>query len=422
MKIHYQDEEWNYKLVIYPMIAFVVIFFIWATFTSIDEVVKGEGKVVPSGQTKVLQHFEGGIISEIFVREGDSVKKGDILYRIKNEYFMADIKSQKVEIMALKAKAMRLEALIENKNLIYPEEFSHEIIDILHNEMQIFEEENANKFRVLGIAQDQLEQKKLKLDELTTKAENLEIELQLANENMEIQDALLKKNVISRKNYLVELSKKLKLVTEIQEIRSNIPIVKNEIEEASKKVKNVNSEIMSKNLKQLSEVKLNLKQIEEKYKASQDREQRKFIISPVNGVVNKLYFNTIDGIIKPGDTIAEITPIEDKLIIEAKIKTSDRAQIWSGQKVSIEITAYDFSKYGLLEGEIISISPDSSEDKLGNLHYIIRVKADELGFDENTPILPGMVANINILTGKKSILRYLIKPLKDIAKKSLTEN
>lgn len=422
MKIHYQDEEWNYKLVIYPMIAFVIVFFIWATFTQIDEVVKGEGKVVPSGQTKVLQHFEGGIISEILVREGDSVKKGDILYLIKNEYFMADINSQEVEIMALKARAMRLEALIESKHLVYPEEFSNKITDILSNEMQIFEEENANKHRVLGIAEDQLEQKKLKLEELVTKAGNLEIELQLANENMQIQDALLQKNVISRKNYLVELSRKLKLVTEIQEIRSTIPIVENEIQEASKKVKNVNSEIMSKNLKQLSEVKLSLKQIEEKYKASQDREQRKYIISPVNGVVNKLYFNTIDGIIKPGDNIAEITPVEDKLIIEAKIKTSDRAQIWSGQKVSIEITAYDFSKYGLLEGEIVSIAPDSTEDKLGNVHYLIRVKAEELGFDESTPILPGMVANINILTGKKSVLRYLIKPLKDIAQHSLTES
>jgi HlyD family secretion protein/adhesin transport system membrane fusion protein len=239
---------------------------------------------------------------------------------------------------------------------------------------------------------------------------------------MRIQDALLKKNVISRKNYLSELSKKQKYVTEIQELRSNIPIVEQEIEESEKKLKNVNSEILSKNLKQLSEVKLDIKQIEEKYKASLDREQRKFIISPVNGVVNKLYFNTLEGIIKPGDNIAEITPIEDALIIEAKIKTSDRAQIWSGQKVSIEITAYDFSKYGLLEGEIISISPDSTEDKLGNLHYILRVKAKKLGFDINTPILPGMVANINILTGKKSILRYLLKPLKDIAQKSLSEN
>ena len=422
MKLYYQDEDWNYRIVVYPMIAFVIIFFIWATFTKIDEVVKGEGKVIPSSQTKILQHFEGGIISEILVKEGDTVKKGDILYRIKNKYFMADIRSQELEILGLKAKAMRLEALIEDKELIYPDEFIVNMEDIMENEIQIYNEEMANKQRLIGIAKNQLEQKKLKLEELKTKSYNIEIELDLANENMRIQDALLKKNVISRKNYLSELSKKQKYVTEIQELRSNIPIVEQEIEESEKKLKNVNSEILSKNLKQLSEVKLDIKQIEEKYKASLDREQRKFIISPVNGVVNKLYFNTLEGIIKPGDNIAEITPIEDALIIEAKIKTSDRAQIWSGQKVSIEITAYDFSKYGLLEGEIISISPDSTEDKLGNLHYILRVKAKKLGFDINTPILPGMVANINILTGKKSILRYLLKPLKDIAQKSLSEN
>lgn len=421
MKLHYQDEDWNYGLIIYPLISLVIVFFTWASLTKIDEVVKGEGKVVPSGQTKILQHFEGGIIKEILIREGDNVKKGDILYRLSNEYFMADLKSQELQIMVLKAKAMRLEALIENKKLVYPKIFTDSIGSILNSELQIFEEENANQKRQLGIAKDQLKQKSLKLDELNTKSRNLGFELQLANENMSIQDALLAKKVVSRKNYLVELSKKQKLVTQIQEIRSSIPIMKQEMREAEKKVKSVNSEMLSKNLKQLSEVKLEIKQIQEKHKASLDRDVRKDIISPVNGIVNKLYFNTVGGIIKPGDDIAEITPIEDKLIIEAKIKSSDRAQIWSTQKVSIEITAYDSSKYGYLEGTIVSISPDSTEDKLGNFNYIIKIKADTLGFDEHSQIIPGMVARINILTGKKTVLRYLIKPLKDIANNSLTE-
>lgn len=421
MKLHYQEEDWNYQLVIYPMMTFVVLFFIWATFAEIDEVVKGEGRVVPSGQTKILQHFEGGIITDIHISEGVSVKKGDVLYTLKNDYFMADLKSQELEMMALQARAMRLEALIDGKNLVFAKEFIHSIGGIVESERQTFEEENANHKRQLGIAQDQLKQKALKLDELNIKLQNLEVEMQLANENMQIQDALLKKNVVSRKNYLVELSKKQTLVTEIQNVRSLIPIVNEEIKEAEKKVKSVNSEMLSKNLKQLSEVKLNIRQIQEKYKASLDRELRKEIVSPVNGVVNKLYFNTVDGIIKPGDNIAEITPVEDKLVIEAKIKTSDRAQIWSNQKVSIEITAYDFSKYGLLEGRVVSISPDSTEDKLGNRYYILKIKADTLGFDENSQILPGMVAKINILTGKKSVLRYLIKPLKDIAQNSFKE-
>lgn len=421
MNLSYQEEAWNYRLVIYPMILFVVLFFVWAAFAEIDEVVKGEGRVVPSGQTKVLQHFEGGIITDIHVSEGDSVKKGDVLYTLKNEYFMADLKSQELEIMALQAKAMRLEALIENKSLVFAKEFTQTINGIVESERQIFEEENEHYKRQLGIAQDQLKQKVLKLDELNVKLQNLEMEMQLANENMQIQDALLQKNVVSKKNYLVELSKKQALVTEVQNVRSLIPIVKEEIKESEKKVKSVNSEILSKNLKQLSEVKLSIRQIQEKYKASLDRDLRKAIISPVNGVINKLYFNTVEGIVKPGDNIAEITPVEDKLIIEAKIKSSDRAQIWSNQKVSIEITAYDSSKYGLLEGRVVSISPDSTEDKLGNIHYILKIKADTLGFDENSQILPGMVAKINILTGKKSVLRYLIKPLKDITQNSFKE-
>ena len=421
MNLSYQEEAWNYRLVIYPIMLFVVLFFIWAAFAQIDEVVKGEGKVVPSGQTKVLQHFEGGIITDIHVSEGDSVKKGDVLYTLKNEYFMADLKSQELEIMALQAKAMRLEALIENKSLVFGKEFTQTINGIVESERQFFEEETQHYKRQLGIAQDQLKQKTLKLDELTTKLQNLEMEMQLANENMQIQDALLQKNVVSKKNYLVELSKKQALVTEVQNVRSLIPIVQEEIKESEKKVKSVNSEILSKNLKQLSEVKLSIRQIQEKYKASLDRDLRKDIISPVNGVINKLYFNTIEGIVKPGDNIAEITPVEDKLIIEAKIKSSDRAQIWSNQKVSIEITAYDSSKYGLLEGRVISISPDSTEDKLGNMYYILKIKADTLGFDENSQILPGMVAKINILTGKKSVLRYLIKPLKDITQNSFKE-
>lgn len=421
MKLHYQEEDWNYRLVIYPMMAFVVIFFVWAAFAEIDEVVKGEGRVIPSGQTKILQHFEGGIITDILISEGDSVKKGDVLYTLKNDYFMADLKSQELEIMALQAKAMRLEALIDSKNLVFAKEFTQNISGIVESERQTFEEENANHKRQLGIAQDQLKQKVLRLDELTMKLQNLEMEMQLANENMQIQDALLKKNVVSRKNYLVELSKKQTLVTEIQNVRSLIPIVKEEIKESQKKVQSVNSEMLSKNLKQLSEVKLSIRQIQEKYKASLDRDLRKDIVSPVNGVVNKLYFNTVEGIIKPGDNIAEITPVEDKLVIEAKIKSSDRAQIWNNQKVSIEITAYDFSKYGLLEGRVVSISPDSTEDKLGNRYYMLRVKADTLGFDEDSQILPGMVANINIITGKKSVLRYLIKPLKDIAQNSFKE-
>ncbi|MFT7004793.1 MAG: adhesin transport system membrane fusion protein [Sulfurimonas sp.] len=153
-----------------------------------------------------------------------------------------------------------------------------------------------------------------------------------------------------------------------------------------------------------------------------DRDKRMDVLSPTNGIVNKIYYNTIGGIVKSGDIIAEVSPVEEDLMIEAKINASDRAYIHPRQKVSIEITAYDYSKYGLLDGLLISISPDSTTDEAGNNYYTIKVRANNYRFDEESPILIGMSANINILAGKRTVLYYLLKPIKNIKYNALKEH
>ncbi|MGB5868393.1 MAG: HlyD family type I secretion periplasmic adaptor subunit [Arcobacteraceae bacterium] len=418
-----EEEKWNYYPVIIPIGLFFVIFLIWASFTKIDEVVRGEGKVMPSGQTKVLQHLEGGIISEILVNQGDHVKKGQVLYRLNNEYFDADLKSKEIELMAYEAKVIRLEALInEQETLTYNDTMKKLLPRIIQNEMHIFREEKSKYKNKIGIAQDQLRQKELKLDELESKFENLSMELRLATENMEIQEDLLKKKVTSRKTYIVELAKKQKIYTQIQEVRNSIPIVLEEIKEWKRKITTVESDEKSKLYEQYSMIQVEIKKLQEKNKANIDRDERKEVVSPVNGVINMLYFHTVNGIVKAGDKMAEITPLEDNLMIEAKIKTSDRALIWVGQDVSIEITSYDFSKYGLLKGKLIGIAPDSTIDKMGNTYYLVKIQANDYQFDNNSPIMMGMIANINILTAKRTIMHYLLKPLKDITKNSLGEH
>lgn len=418
-----EEEKWNYYPVVIPIGLFFTIFIIWASFTKIDEVVRGEGKVMPSGQTKVLQHLEGGIISEILVHQGDHVKKGQVLYRLDNEYFDADLKSKEIELMAYEVKALRLQALInEQENLSYSDTFKKLLPRIIQNEMQIFREEKSKYKNKIGIAQDQLRQKELKLDELESKFDNLDMELRLATENMEIQEDLLKKKVTSRKTYIVELAKKQKIYTQIQEVRSSIPIVHEEIKEWKRKITTVESDEKSKLYEQYSLVQIEIKKLQEKNKANIDRDVRKEVVSPVNGVINMLYFHTVNGIVKAGDKMAEVTPLEDNLMIEAKIKTSDRALIWVGQDVSIEITSYDFSKYGLLKGRLIGIAPDSTMDKMGNTYYLVKIQANDYQFDNDSPIMMGMIANVNILTSKRTIMHYLLKPLKDITKNSLGEH
>ena len=419
----FEEKDWNYYTTVIPIMLFFIIFLSWAAFSQIDETIKGTGKVVPSGQTKVIQNLEGGIVSAILVNEGDNVKKGDTIYNLSNAFFSADSITKEIDLLTFQAILIRLDALIENKTVVdFPEELKQKIPEIVENETKIFYEDLENNQRKIEIARDQFNQKDYKLRETKIRFNNLSIELNLAMENMKILDELLNKKVASRKEYIAELSKKQSIVTQIEETRNSIPILQEELEEARKKIASAESENKSKLLSKYTEVKTEINKLVEKNKANADTEQRKSVISPVNGIINKLYFYTEGGIVKPGDKLAEITPIEDNLTIEAKIKSSDRAFIWEGQDVSIEITAYDFSRYGLLNGKLISISPDSFEDKNGSIYYIAKINADVNSFGEELPILPGMVANVNILTGKKTVLEYILKPLKDIRKNALSEN
>jgi HlyD family secretion protein/adhesin transport system membrane fusion protein len=418
----FEEKNWNYYVTVVPIMLFFTVFLIWASLSQVDEVVRGTGKIVPSGQTKILQNLEGGIIANIQVKEGDTVKKGQVIYTLSNEFFKADLKAKEIDLLAFKASAFRLKSSIDEKeNIFFPEELVEKIPDIIENEKRIFDEDLKNKKIKISISNNQLRQKKYKLKESQIKFDNLSLELNLAQANMKILESLYKKKVVSKKEYISELSKKQSIVTKISETRNNIPLIKEEIQEARGNIKTVKSNIRSKHLQRYSLLRIAINKLIEKNKADTDRELRKDVLSPVNGIINKLYFYTIGGIVKPGDKMAEITPVDDSMIIEAKVNTSVRALIWTGQDVSVEITAYDFSKYGLLHGKLISISADSFENRNGNVFYLVKVKADVNQFAPDLPILPGMVANINVLTGKKTILQYIIKPLKNIGKNALIE-
>jgi len=417
------ENHWNYRLVAWPIMLFSFVFVIWAALSEIDESVRGEGKVIPSGQTKVIQHLEGGIVAEILVEEGQTVEKGKPIYLLSQAFFQADQKEKEIDLLALQARKIRLLAEVEEEpEVIFLKGLQEKIPELIANEKSFFRNSRNDFKEESGALQDEIDQKNHRLHEMHEKVNNLQVELGIAKEKLSIQEKLMKKGAASRNDYLRELSVKQNLVTQIDSLKSTVPIVNEEIQEATNKLKSYKSKAHSKQLEELNKVRISMKKLLEKDKANSDRESRKLIKSPVNGEINKLYFHTIGGIIKPGDKVAEITPIGDALTIEGQIKTSDRAMIWEGQKVSVEITAFDFSRFGMLEGELIFISPDSFTDQAGNSFYQVKVKTKKASFSETEPVLPGMVANLNILTGKKSILEYILKPLKDIKSQSLKEH
>jgi len=418
-----EQREWNYRFFVLPIIVFITTFLVWAYFAQIDESVKGVGKVIPSGQTKLLQHLEGGIITDILVAEGDVVEKGQVLFKIKNQYFISEKKENIIKLKALQAKLKRITALLQDeKELKFSKETIKSIPLIVENEVAIFKSQKRRNNSEISILKEQLNQKKAKLKELQVRLENLSIEYNLAQESMKIQEQLNKKGAISKENYLQSLSSKQKLYTQLQETRYTIPILKTEIKEFFNKIDSKKSDIRSKQLQENNEVQVEIKKLQEIIQTDIDRDARIGVASSTKGIVNKINFNTIGGIVKSGETIAEISPLDDELMIEAKINTADRAYIYPGQDVSIEITAYESSKYGLVKGKLISISPDSASDDKGGSFYTIKVRADNYKFDDNSPILIGMTANVNILTGKRTILHYLLKPMKDIQYRALTEH
>ncbi|MCK9490492.1 MAG: HlyD family type I secretion periplasmic adaptor subunit [Sulfurimonas sp.] len=418
-----QERSWNYRFFVLPIIVFITVFLIWAYFAEIDESVKGVGKVIPSGQTRLLQHLEGGIITHILVAEGDVVKKGEVLFRIKNQYFISEQRENIIKLTAYQAKLKRISSLLQDeKELTFDKNIYESIPLIIENEIAIFYSQKRGNDSELSILQEQLNQKKARLKEFDIRLENLSIEYNLSQQNMKIQEELSKKGAISKEKYLQNLSVKQKLYTQLQEIRYTIPVLKTEIKEFFNKIDSKKLDIRSKLLQENSEVQIEIKKLEELMQTDVDRDARIAVSSPTKGIVNKINYNTIGGIVKSGETIAEISPLEDELMIEAKINTADRAYIYPGQDVFIEITAYESSKYGLVKGKLIGISPDSSTDDKGGSFYTIKVRANNYRFDDDSPILIGMTANVNILTGKRTILHYLLKPMKDIKYRALTEH
>jgi len=417
------ETRWNYKIVTWPIMALMVAFIIWATLSEIDESVRGEGRVVPSGQTKIIQHLEGGIIAEILVKEGDIVKKGDPLFKLSQAFFLSDQNEKKIDLYALLAQETRLRAEIaEAKKVNFDSALEKHIPNVIENEKNIFIMDRQTFDEELSLLQDAIDKKRYSIMESENKLQNLALELAIAGENVSIQERLVTQGASSRKMYLQELAKKQSIITQMQSIEHTIPVIKEEQQEATKKFNNYKGIEHSKQLKEMSKVRVAINKLLEKDKANSDRETRKLIKSPVNGEVNKLHFHTVGGIIKPGDEVVEITPIDGSLMIEGQIKTSDRGLIWEGQKVSVDITAFDFSRYGSLEGILVDISADSFVDNSGNSFYEVKIKTTKSSFGKEEQVLPGMVANINILTGKKSVLEYILKPLKDIKKKSLKEH
>ena len=402
------------RAIIWVIFVLFLMFMVWAYYSNIEQVTRGDGKVVPSTQIQIVQNFEGGILSEIMVDVGELVKKDQLLLRIDETRFSSSFKQNRVKYLSYKARAARLLSEANGTSFEVPKEVMDEKPEIGIREQELFESRNREFQSNMDILQEQISQREHEYKELTTKLEELARTYALLQKELELTRPLVAQGAVSEVEVLHLERQASQMQGEIATIRQTIPKAQSRLQESQLALRENELVFFNKAKSELNEILAELDEVSASAIALEDRLRRTNVRSPVTGTINRLLVNTVGGVIQPGMDLVEIVPLEDTLVVETKIKPADIAFLRPNQEAKVKFTAYDFTIYGGLNAKLEHISADSITDEKGNSFYLVRLRTDKnyLGPESDPlPIIPGMVASVDILTGKKTILAYLLKPV-----------
>lgn len=394
---------------------------LWAGLSEVDEITKGEGKVIPSRQLQILQSLDGGIVSEILVQEGQVVEPGQVLVNIDTTRFDSSVKENRVQYLALLAKAARLRALAEGVPFVPPPEAVAEAPKTVGEELSAYEASTSTLNAQLAIARQQLTQRQQELVEVRAKREQASRAYELTARELGYTKPLLKDGAVSEVELLRLERETGRFLGEREMASAQISKTQSAIEEASRKIQEITLNFQSEARKELSDTLAKLNVSSAGGVGLADKVDKSSLRSPVKGTIKRLLVNTVGGVVQPGRDIIEIVPLEENLLLEAKVLPKDIAFLRPGDRALVKFTAYDFSIYGGLEARLEFIGADSVTDERGNTFYTVRVRTEKSKLGEGLPIIPGMVAEVDIITGQKSILSYLLKPVLKAKQAAFTE-
>lgn len=392
----------------------LILTIVWMSVSEIEEITRGNGKVIPSSHIQVVQNFEGGILSELHVREGDIVTKGQLLMRLDETRFSAPLRESRLRYLALKAKAARLSALIAGTEIILPEVVQKEAPDIALREIQLYRSRRSELEAKLEILNEQIIQRQQEIAELQEKSRELRRTYKLLQQEIDLTEPLVGQGAVSEVEFLRLQRQASTMQGEIAAVSLSIPRIESKLKEATKVVEEEKLKFSNESKTQLNDVEVELEGLTAAATALEDRLDRTAVRSPVHGTVKQVFVTTVGGAVQPGMDLVEIVPLEDTLLVEAQIKPSDIAFLRDQQKAMVKFTAYDFTIYGGLEARLEHISADSITDAQGNSYYLVQVRTEKNHLDSKNgplPIIPGMITSVDIVTGKKTILSYLLKPV-----------
>lgn len=402
------------SMIIRSFLAFLLIALIWATFAHLEEITVGEGKVIPSSQIQVIQNLEGGIVTKILVRVGDIVKKDQVVLNLDEVRFSSSVDETKAKYDALLAKIARLNAEVNDRPFQAPAELVRDNPKLVEEERQLYLNRQRELEAALTVLRQQANQRAQELQEKRARLQQLEESLRLVGQELKISKPLVAQGVLSEVEVLRLERQVSDLKGETDATRLAIPRIEQSLAEARAKIDGQIAKFRAEASGELNLVRSEFEQTRASSVAMADRLARTSVRSPMAGIVKQIKINTVGGVIQPGMDVMEIVPIEDNLLIEARVRPSDIAFIRPGQPATVKFTAYDFSIYGGLDATVETVTADSITNDKGESFYLVRVrtKTNNLGDGErNLPLIPGMLTTVHIHTGEKTVLNYLLKPV-----------
>ena len=406
------------------IVLFFIVFLVWSAHAPLDEVARGFGRVIPSSQIQVVQNLEGGILDEILIQEGDNVSRGQVLLRLDKVTFDSVLREKRSEYLDLLASVARLTAEVSGEGIRFSDLVRNEAPGLIQSEISFQKARKAQLESSIQILRRQAEQRQHEIAELESQLGHLKQSYALAQEEFGITAPMVEEGATSKVE-LLRLKRELSnLEGHISQATLAIPRAQMAYEEARRRIEEESERFRSQVLEELKEKNMHLAALAEIMPALEDRLGRTDVRSPVDGTVKQLRVTTLGGVVSPGMALVEIVPKEDNLLVAAKVLPADIAFIHPDQRATVKLTAYDFSIYGGLAGTVEHISADSILDEDGQSYYLIRVRTNQKSLQNggrDLPIMPGMVAQVDILTGKKTVMDYLLKPLLKAKQSALRE-
>ncbi|MCB1555828.1 MAG: HlyD family type I secretion periplasmic adaptor subunit, partial [Alphaproteobacteria bacterium] len=394
--------------------ALVLFFILWASLSRVEEIVQGQGQVVPSHEIQVVQSLEGGILAQLLAREGDRVEQGQVILRISDVHFAAEEGGVEARFASLQARRARLTAEAEGRNFVLPADIAEKAPAIAANEKKLYDSRQAELENALAMIADKIAGINADIAEASAHIKRLKDSAALLGEELTITKKMVAQQAVPKLEE-IRLQRELSDVSgQLRAQEQKLEGLRADLAAAGKETGDQHDKFRSQALGQLGEVETEMAQLQESLKSIEDRVFRTELRAPVAGIVNNIAVQTIGGVIEPAQKLVEIVPVDDELKIVARVKPSDIAFLKTGQPVKVKISAYDPQRYGALDGTLTRIGANSVTDRQDHVFFEIEVRTakNHLGTDEvPLPITPGMEATTEIIIGKHTIMAYLMKPV-----------